>query len=237
MSSNAPNSIETIVCLANSRKISGRCIAGKRTSDNSWFRPISNRAGHEISEFDRRYSDGKTAQLLDIIEIPCIEERPNGHQSENVLIDDRFYWNKKGRASWDDVLKLVDPAADLWVNGFHAYYNLNNRVPAGLIDEYGGSLRLIELDEMVLHAGPKAPEFGDMKPIVRASFNYHGQYYKLDVTDPEYERACLEKGAGEYRIPSVVACISLSEPHTNQNGETFAYKLVASIITKERAGG
>ena len=98
-------------------------------------------------------------------------------------------------------------------------------------------MRLIELDEMVLHAGPKAPDFGDMKPIVRASFNYRGQHYKLDVTDPEYERACLEKGAGEYRIPSVVACISLSEPHTNQNGETFAYKLVASIITRERAGG
>ena len=82
MSSDTPNSIETIVCLANSRKISGRCVAGKRTSDNSWFRPISNRAGHEISEFDRRYSDGKTAQLLDVIEIPCIEERPHGHQSE-----------------------------------------------------------------------------------------------------------------------------------------------------------
>lgn len=237
MSSDAPNSIETIVCLANSRKISGRCVAGKRTGDNSWFRPISNRAGHEISELDRRYSDGKTAQLLDVIEIPCIEESPHGHQSENVLIDDRFYWEKKGSASWDDVLELVDQDADLWANGFSAYYNRNNRVPDGLIDEDGGSLRLIELDEMVLHAGPKAPDFGDMKPIVRASFNYRGQHYKLDVTDPEYERACLEKGAGEYRIPSVVACISLSEPHTNQNGETFAYKLVASIITKERAGG
>ena len=237
MSSDAPNSIETIVCLANSRKISGRCVAGKRTGDNSWFRPISNRAGHEISELDRRYSDGKTAQLLDVIEIPCIEKRPLGHQSENVLIDDRLPWKKIGRASWDDVLELVDQDADLWAYGFSAYYNLNNRVPERLIDEDGGSLRLIELDEMVLHAGPKAPEFGDMKPIVRASFNYRGQHYKLDVTDPEYERACLEKGAGEYRIPSVVACISLSEPHTNQNGETFAYKLVASIITKERAGG
>ncbi len=237
MSSYAANSIETIICLANSRKISGRCVAGKRMSDNSWCRPISNQAGHEISECDRRYSDGKTAQLLDVIEIPCIEERPHGHQSENVLIDDRFFWQKKGIASWDDVLGLVDPAADLWANRFSAYYNQNNRVPDRLIDENGGSLRLIELDEMVLHVGPKAPDFGYMKPIVRASFNYRGQHYKLDVTDPEYERACLERGAGEYRIPSVVACISLSAPHTNRNGETFAYKLVASIITKERAGG
>ncbi len=237
MSRDVPNSIETIVCLANSRKISGRCVAGKRKSDNSWFRPISNRAGHEISELDRRYSDGKTAQLLDVIAIPCIGNRPNGHQSENILIDDRFYWQKKGSASWDDILGLVDQDVDLWANGFSAYYNRNNRVPEDLIDEDGGSLRLIRLDQMVLHAGPKAPEFGDMKPIVRASFNYRGQEYKLDVTDPEYERTCLEQGAGEYLINSVVVCISLSEPHTNQNGATFAYKLVASIITKQRADG
>lgn len=74
------------------------CVAGKRMSDQSWFRPISDRQGHEISELDRRYPDGKTAQLLDVIAIPCIEARPYGHQSENVLIDDRFYWEKKGRA-------------------------------------------------------------------------------------------------------------------------------------------
>jgi len=237
MSSNAPNSVETIVCLANSRKMTGRCVAGKRTSDNSWCRPISNRAGHEISEFDRRYPDGKTAQLFDIIEIPCIRKCPNSYQSENVLIDDRFYWEKKGRASWADILELIEPTADLWVDGSSAYYNRNNRISDGLIDEDGGSLRLIGLDEMVLHAGPKAPEFGNMKLIVRASFNYRGQDYKLDVTDPEYERACLEKGVGEYRIPSVVTCISLSEPHTNQNGDTFAYKLVASIITEKRVRG
>jgi hypothetical protein len=236
MSRDAPNLIETIVCLANSRKLSGRCIAGKRTRDNSWFRPISNRAGHEINEEERRYSDGETAQVLDVIEIPCIEKRPHGHQSENVLIDDRLPWKKRGRASWNDIRALVDHDANLWANGFSSCYKLNDRVPEGLIDAKGGSLRLIELGEMVLHVEPKAPDFGDMKLVVRASFNYRAQGYKLDVTHPEYERACLGKGAGAYRIPSVVACISLSEPHTNQNGETFAYKLVASIITKERAG-
>lgn len=232
MSDEAPNFVERIVCLANSRKIAGRCVAGKRMGDQSWFRPISDRPGHEISDFDRRYPDGKTAQLLDVIEIPCIEERPHGHQSENVLIDDRFYWEKKGRASWQDILALVDQDADLWANGSSAYYNRNNRVPEALIDEDGGSLRLIELDEIVLHAGPKAPDFGNMKPIVRSSFEYGGHEYKLDVTDPEYERACLEKGTGEYHLKSVIACVSLAELHT----DGYAYKLVASIITPKRAG-
>jgi hypothetical protein len=111
------------------------------------------------------------------------------------------------------------------------------RVPDGLIDEDGGSLRLIELDEMVLHAGPKAPDFGDMKPIVQPVSITVGS--TTNWTSPiQSMSAHAWKRAGEYRIPSVVACISLSEPHTNQNGETFAYKLVASIITspeRERA--
>lgn len=237
MSSEEPNSIETIVCLANSRKISGRCVAGKHMGNGSWFRPISDRPGHELSELDLRYSDGSSAQLLDIIEIPCMVERPQGHQSENVLIDNRFYWEKKGRASWDNIIDLLDPAENLWANGFSAYYNQNNRVPEERIDPVGGSLRLIEVNELILNAGPKAPNYGDMKPIVRASFEYRGEHYKLDVTDPKFERACLEKGPGEYRLNSVIICISLSEPHTNKNGDTFAYKLVASIITKKRAGG
>jgi hypothetical protein len=57
---------------------------------------------------------------------------------------------------------------------------------------------------------------------------------QLDLTDPEYERKCLEKEDGEYRFESVIVCVSLSEPYP-KNGEAFAYKLVASVITQERA--
>lgn len=230
MSEQGPNFVERLVCLANSRKLSGRCVAGKRVGDNLWRRPISDRTGHEISEADRRYPDGTTAKLLDVIEIPCVEARPHRHQTENVLIDDRFYWAKHGRASWVEIEGLLDRDANLWANGHSAYYNRNNRVPEALINAADGSLRLIELDEIVLHAGPKAPDFGNMKPIVRASFEYVGQEYKLDVTDPVFERACLERGAGEYRLRSVVACVSLAELHTDGN----AYKVIAAIITKSR---
>jgi hypothetical protein len=230
------NFVEEIICLANSRKITGRCVAGKRICDQSWCRPISARPGHEISEIDRRYSNGEMAELLDIIEIPSIKKMPNEHQNENVLIDDRFYWEKKGRVSWHEILALVDQDADLWINRFRSYYNQNNRVPETFIDQGSGSLRLIYVDKIVLHAEPKAPEFGNIKPIVRASFMYRDHEYRLDLTDPEYEAACLRKGVGEYTIASAVACVSLSELHTNQNGETFAYKLVTSIITQKRAG-
>jgi len=53
---------KTILCLANSRKTSGRCIAGKEWNNGnpgSWFRPVSSRATHEISEEERRFQSGQ----------------------------------------------------------------------------------------------------------------------------------------------------------------------------------
>jgi len=106
------NTIE-IVCLANSRKISGRCIAGKIISEKRWIRPISSRDSEEISEEERRYENGQMPKLLDIISIPVKEHRPQLFQNENYLLDDDYYWEKKGefRCSLDD---LLDTSNDLW---------------------------------------------------------------------------------------------------------------------------
>ncbi|MDR0578953.1 MAG: hypothetical protein LBI87_15845 [Candidatus Accumulibacter sp.] len=234
MNDKAPKFVEQIICLANSRKITGRCVAGKRMGDKSWCRPVSNRPGREISEFDQRYPDGETAKLLDVISVPCIKKVPDGHQSENVLIDDRFYWENRGRASWQEILALVDQNADLWANGFHAYYNKNNRVPKAYIDRDSGSLRLIYLEKIVLHAQPKAPEFGNMKPIVRASFVYKNQEYRLDLTDPEHEAICLKKGTGEYSLSSAVACVSLTETYEQKMAKFLPTNL--SLPSSRRRG-
>ncbi len=222
--------VERIVCLANSRRPGGHCIAGKRKSDQTWIRPISNRPDHAIMDIDMKYQDSKTAQLLDIIELPCIRKMPIGHQAENVLIDSRLRWKKIGRASWSDVTALVDDDADLWANGDSSYYGNNNRVPENLIDHSAGSLRLIELNKITLHVGPKAPDFGNKKTVVRANFDYKDQKYQLDLTDPEFELVCRNKGDGEYLLEHVIACISLAQLYKG-----YAYKLVASIITPQRA--
>jgi len=222
-----PRFIEEIICLANSRKHSGRCIAGKRVSNGTWIRPIGTGLGHEITEDDRRYQNGASAQIFDVIKIPCDALHPVNFQPENVVIDNRFYWESIRRASWQEILAQVDQGADLWVNGYSAYNNRNNRIPEDSIDPNAGSLRLIFVEEAILHAGPKAPEFNNMKFIVRASFSYMGQPYKMDVTDPILERLCMQRGTNEYHVGPAVICISLSELH---NG--YAYKLVASILTE-----
>ena len=233
MSQKTPNFMERIVCLASSRKTHGQCIAGKRVSDGTWCRPVSSRSTHEISDIELTYQNNHRAQLLDIIDVPCVKKDPYIFQSENVLIDEGFYWGSTERMTWQTLRKFVDQNADLWPNGFSAYYNKNNRVPAAMLGQCVGSLRLIELNEIILHVGPKAPQFGNTKTVVRAGFIYRGQEYKMDLTDPEYERVYEAKAFGDYRLKSVIACISLGELHTNQNDDTFAYKLVASVITPE----
>lgn len=230
MNEERPNFIVKMVCLANSRKTSGRCIAGKEIDGTGkvgcWIRPISARFSHEISEEDRRYPNGETAQILDIIEIPCTQPMPQGHQPENILIDDRFYWQRNDRIDRKSLEHMVDKPALLWAKGFSTYYGQNNRVPETLLKPEDGSLRLIAVDRIILHAGPKAPEFGNMKPIVRANFNYQEEDYCFDVTDPDVEAACLRSGAGDYVLESALVCVSLGELF-----DGYAYKLIASIIT------
>ena len=45
--------VKRIVCLANSRKMHGRCVAGREWRDGlagQWIRPVSNREQQEVLE-------------------------------------------------------------------------------------------------------------------------------------------------------------------------------------------
>jgi len=45
--------VKRLVCLANSRKLSGRCVAGRELSGGrpiGWVRPVSARENEEVSE-------------------------------------------------------------------------------------------------------------------------------------------------------------------------------------------
>src|SRR5262249_9104937 len=90
--------VKRLLCLANSRKLNGRCVAGIELSDNDqrigWIRPVSAREHEEVSEYERQYEDGSDPMVLDVMNIPLLEARPKGYQQENWLLDPEHYWQK-----------------------------------------------------------------------------------------------------------------------------------------------
>lgn len=226
---------KTIICLANSRKPpSGRCIAGREIAGGevgAWLRPISARQGHEVSDEERRYEGGKKAQLLDIICVPLTRPSPDGHQVENHVLDDGYYWSKEGSATWDLVLASADPYDPaFWANSQSTYHGINDKVSEDVVNSAGCSLKLIVVNDLVVHVRREEGfETNPARRRVRARFTLNGQRYLLSVTDTEIEELYLTMADGDYAIGEAALCISLVEVW---NG--FAFRVVASVITAER---
>lgn len=225
----------TILCLANSRKPpSGRCIAGKRYNNGAaaeWIRPISARPSHEVSEEERRYEGGLKAQLLDIISIPLREASPLGHQVENHILDDDYYWEKIATATWDQVREIVDSYDDeFWGDCESTYHGLNDKVTAARAAGISSSLKLILVPNLVIRVRLESGFDGQPgRRRVRANFVYRNTHYSMSITDPEIEEEYLTQGNGDYNVGETVLCVSLAEVW---NG--YAFRVVASVITPTR---
>lgn len=75
----APIATKKILCLANSRKRGGRCIAGRELladSPGPWIRPVSDREHEEVSEEERQFEDGSEPKVLDVIVVRLIAPHP-----------------------------------------------------------------------------------------------------------------------------------------------------------------
>jgi hypothetical protein len=223
-----------IVCLANSRKMSGRCLAGKEVDAQGrfthWIRPVSDRPTQEISEEERRFENGDDPKLLDIIRIEMQEPRPHAPQSENHLIDSRYYWFNCGSATWDQAQSAIDQVhGPLWVDGYNSYNGTNDRIPEDQAATLSSSLLLIEPEDLVIIVAVEGADFNNPKRKVRARFNLNKQSYVIAVTDPVVERQFLAKENGEYPVPTALLCVSIGEPY-----QGYCYKLVAAVITPSR---
>ena len=224
---------KTIVCLANSRKTSGRCIAGREITTGKigpWIRPVSARDTREISEADRRYEDGTRATVYDVIEIEMLQHVGENYQPENHLIDDGYYWRKVGRWGWQTVAPLVESVrGPLWLNGYSTYHGANDKIPEYLVIQQRSSLMLVQPDDLTINVGRDDGMYGPTKRRVRAIFRLSGSAYNLSVTDPDIEGTYLRGADGTFSIQAAILCISLGEVW---NG--FAFKLVATIFTPDR---
>ncbi len=228
--------VKCLLCLANSKKMSGRCVAGREVLDSGpgpWIRPVSARPTEEVSEDERQYQDGSDPRVLDVIDVPLIRHQPHACQTENWLLDPSYYWSRVGQIGWAELQRYVENPATLWTNGRNTYNGANDEILQGNADVLPNSLVLIRVPDLELRVFAPGAAFGNPKRRVLGDFRHRGVRYALWVTDPVIERDYKARPDGTYTLGECCLCVSLGEPMQKQNGESCRYKLVAAIIQRE----
>lgn len=173
---------KTILCLANSKKYSGRCIAGieitpkpgggwqmmRQHGKPKWLRPVSMQEHGQVDE-----KEVQDIRLLDVVEFDMMEESPQGFQTENVRLVPKSL-RKICEMPRDPALLdvLADAQTDL------IFGKPGKRVPK---EEIAG------LDHSLLFA--KVERVDIYYPVVyktlnpRAYVRFGGNTYDLPVTD------------------------------------------------------
>ncbi|MFO7600884.1 MAG: RecQ family ATP-dependent DNA helicase, partial [Candidatus Desulfacyla sp.] len=218
-----------IICLANSRKYSGRCIAGKAFDAGrvgEWIRPVARNDTGELSVKEIRYRDGDVPRLLDIMTVSLGRRHLHAYQTENYLVDGEA-WQRAGVFPASKLHELCDPVDTLWVNGYASASGVNDRMPEEITrGQIRSSLVFAQPEraEIIVEEGPQ------LLKRLRARFFYKGQEYSLPVTDSVIENRYFNHDIGRYPIGEapVYFTISIGEPY-----EGFCYKLVAGIVSIE----
>jgi hypothetical protein len=221
-----------ILCLANSIKHGGCCVAG-RSIDNGvigeWLRPVSARESHELSPRECRYGFRLgDVSVGDIADVRLCKACALSHQPENHAIDGARAWEKVGRATWTTAFAAQDDIdTEFWRDYGSSGRGCSDSIPKESVTRLVRSLQLIYLSRLELLV-QKRYTYND-KVAIRARFRIANREYVLKVTDPVVVAAYQNQPLGTYPIGMALLCVSVSELFKG-----FAYRLVASIITPRR---
>lgn len=204
-----------IICLANSYKRQGRCIAGIEIDSGRWIRPVSDLDDGQIPIEDERI-DAENIAVLDIVDIPIDPVRKASYEIENYRYTEQA-WRVADRAKIIDLLGYCEREL--------------------LYREYGGT---IPFDELIDRSPVRTLQLIEVKSLYcyrnarnrwKAKILDEGYYFsdfELSITDP----IALEKlNQGKSLSPHCLICISLSKPWQATPIDDFlCYRLVAGII-------
>jgi len=211
-----------LVCLANSFKERGRCLAGIELDNQNnpiivngrpkWIRPICNMPHGEIPN-----QIAEPFQILDIIEISNTKTKPEGYQSENVLFDTNSL-KKVDSFNKRNIERLCETTKYVFAT---RYDSLSEEV----ISKLNHSLLLIKPTAFEVIEKPNE-QFPD-KPKHRLVFSFNGFNYDLSITDPVFLRKYQKNPDFFESVKEVFLSLSVGVkfPATNRY-----YKLVAGII-------
>jgi hypothetical protein len=207
-----------IICLANSYKHNGRCIAGL-DSRGKWIRPVSSSKKRAISK-ESRLIGGTEPQILDIVEVPVHVNGPtDGCQPENKLLKSGL-WKRVGRVKPEELLRYCEDDSKILHNNLdHVRASCFRMIPG-----YGWkSLQLIHNDNIDFE-----PDENN-KTKWRAKFtNSKGIDLSLRITDPVI---CQRLDRGEKINKDCLLTVSMA-PGWSPDKKTpkKCYKFVAGVV-------
>jgi hypothetical protein len=217
-----------ILCLANSYKHRGKCVAGLRVDGGGWIRPVARTTHGELYPVHYILDDGSCPQLYDLIRISFEGPTPLPHQPENWLI---------GSEPWQLVSRgLHKEFAPLLKAQLHSHPNLFGDSSSRIsFDRFAGepalsSLALIQPLKLSWVVN-RTPENAHK---ARALFELGGTRYSLPVTDPTWidKFRALPLGARPAEAcaadpaSTILLTISLGEPWE----DGYCYKLASAIV-------
>lgn len=223
--------VKRIVCLANSLKDGGLCIAGREVLQGGfggWIRPVGTPPHAELTYLAYRYADGSGPALLDLIDVPLLERMPNGHQTENHVIDGSRGWTKIGRCSFSRLSVLVERPATLWSNSSHTASGKLNCIERSEAAAEQTSLLLVDGTGLAVCVMPGRTG----QKSFWGEFTLGGHLYKLCVTDPAVRDHFGTLPFGRHAFPEsgkIFLTISLTEPY---EGDGRCHKLIAAVLSE-----
>lgn len=207
------------VCLANSYKEGGRCVAGIVLENGSpvmqngkpkWIRPVCETAHGEVPT-----NLVSHINLLDIVEIDVTSNVPDSYQSENVLFDTNAI-KVVGKFSLSNLSNLCDNSQTT------LFGNRKGAVTPENAQLLSNSLRMIKVTNFNVVEKIYAD---NPNPKLRLSFTFSGNTYEIPITDPIFLNAYKSNKNLLSNSSDVFVVMSLGVLHQNWHS-----KLVAGIF-------
>lgn len=219
---------KTIVCLANSYKHGGRCVAGIDIANGSWIRLRGHSPDGSLCPTEYALDNGTEPRLLDLIQVEVHYALPTNSHPEDWQIAPSG-WCLIERPVSAARLQKITEAADKVPTVLRGY---RDRMATREVEAKPmlSSLALVCPDE--LHWWIRDDR---EKRKYRALFQRHHVTYDFAVTDPRWLGQLKPLTEGIHSHTELVGgaretwlTISLSEPYFG-----FHYKLVAGVIVRD----
>lgn len=214
-----------IICMGNSYKNGGRCLAGIEIQNTSsgvsivrncfglpnWIRPVMSNGDKGLPEYLV-----SSFTMLDILAVDVTDAVPIGAHCENVHFNSIRKVGRLGQNSQN-----LNPLCDTWHSLI--FGNRGKAVPNEVFENGDYSLMFIMPENPIINM--QSDEYGHEK--YRIQFVYNGTRYDFPLTDTRYinELRSRTKNCGERNTGDLYLTLSLGVNHYD-----WHYKLVAGVI-------